>query len=266
MLHRIYRRSLTRRPKLSITYCYAKLGESEHPKVTARRGILVDKCRGHFSAADVECQPVGAAILLAYYNKVPSTTILLTTMKSISLSAFGTSYLCLVSLSEFYNFITENGVLRAHIFEANVRDFQGNVAVNNQIGVTLTVVENEEFWWLNNGVTILCETASNSGDIVYITDPLIVNGLQTSFVIFNHFSRVGQNDTRNILVRVIRPNDAQSIDKIIKATNSQTQIPPIWLHSTEDIHKKSKPSLKLLISIMTEEKTTIETGVYPHPR
>jgi hypothetical protein len=187
LFHQLYKRVLTKKPKLSITYCYATLGETVHPKVETRQKMLEAKCKGHYSAADVECQLVGAAQLLSYYNKAPSTTLTLTTTKVISLSAFGTSYICLVPLPKFYEFITEKDVLRGHIFEANVRDFQGNVTVNNQIGVTLAVVGNEEFWWLNNGITILCTEAVGSGDLITITDPLIVNGLQTSFVLYNHF-------------------------------------------------------------------------------
>jgi hypothetical protein len=39
-------------------------------------------------------------------------------------------------------------------------------------------------------------------------------------------------------VRIIETTDPKSIDRIIKATNSQTQIPRVWLHATEDIHRK----------------------------
>jgi AIPR protein len=149
-----------------------------------------------------------------------------------------------VPLPKFYEFITENGVLRGHIFEANVRAFEGDVTVNNEIGGTLAVVGNEEFWWLNNGITILCTEAIGAGDLITITHPLIVNGLQTSFVLYNHFRGVEMSDPRNILVRVIKPDDPQSVDKIIKATNSQTRIPAIWLHATEDIHKSIEQILK----------------------
>ena len=78
-----------------------------------------------------------------------------------------------------------------------------------------------------------------------ITDPLIVNGLQTSHTIFNHSKTSDLNsDKRTLLVRVIETSDPASMDAIIKATNSQTAIPKIWLHATEDIHRKIESVLK----------------------
>ncbi len=40
------------------------------------------------------------------------------------------------------------------------------------------------------------------------------------------------------MVRIIENTDTQSVDRIIKATNSQTTIPAAWLHATEEIHRK----------------------------
>ncbi len=68
--------------------------------------------------------------------------------------------------------------------------------------------------------------ATLSGKTLTIEDPQIVNGLQTSTVVFNHFKANNtENELRNLLVRVIVPPAAESRDRIIKATNSQTSIP-----------------------------------------
>ena len=40
--------------------------------------------------------------------------------------------------------------------------------------------ENEDFWWLNNGITILCSSAIAIGKSITIENVQIVNGLQTS--------------------------------------------------------------------------------------
>jgi hypothetical protein len=80
--------------------------------------------------------------------------------------------------------------------------------------------------------------------VISITDPLIVNGLQTSHEIYHHFRNADVQDTRTILVRVIESTAADSVDRIIQATNSQTKIPRIWLHATETIHRKIEIALK----------------------
>ena len=85
--------------------------------------------------------------------------------------------MALVKLKDYNNLIVdENGRLRRHLFEWNVRDYQGNVAVNQDIRKSLTVPDSPEFWWLNNGVTIICSDATSAGKTYSLSDIQIVNG------------------------------------------------------------------------------------------
>lgn len=149
-------------------------------------------------------------------------------------------YIGLVSLSDYYKFLTnESGSLKTYLFEANVRDYQGNVEVNKAIDSTLAHDTGEDFWWLNNGVTILAsQTMQAAGGEVRMTDPRVVNGLQTSYAIFNYMSSLSgpKEDERNLLVRVIVPETDETSNKIIMATNSQTQIAKTSLRGTDPIH------------------------------
>ena len=64
--------------------------------------------------------------------------------------------------------------------------------------------------------------------------------MQTSTQIFNYFDQIGnqtEQRKRHLLVRVIVPTDNASRDKIIKASNSQTSIPPAQLRATDEIHR-----------------------------
>jgi hypothetical protein len=73
------------------------------------------------------------------------------------------SVVCLTNLNNFAAFLTdENGELKTHILEPNVRDYQGiGNPVNAEIRATLNDAENKiEFWWLNNGITIIAEKCS----------------------------------------------------------------------------------------------------------
>jgi hypothetical protein len=240
----VFMASVSKKPSLFIKYYYATLAEVVHEKVQIRADLLSKKCKGHFSVADISFEFIGAAELLKLFYRKPEKTLSLNTVKHFGLSSFGTSYVCAVPLKKFYDFITENGELRTQIFESNVRDYLPNANVNRDILITLQGTASEEFWWLNNGVTIIGSEVNSTGDFVFITDPLVVNGLQTSFVLHNHFQSGDINDNRTILVRAIQCTDPESIDRIIKATNSQTQIKSIHLHATEPIHRKIESTLK----------------------
>jgi hypothetical protein len=70
-----------------------------------------------------------------------------------------------------------------------------------------------------------------------------VNGLQTSMEIYNYFSVLEEQskpiqDPRNILVRLIKSSDSGSRDRIIKATNYQTRVPPASLRATDPFQEK----------------------------
>jgi hypothetical protein len=156
------------------------------------------------------------------------------------------AFVCLVSLKDFFKFITDSqGHLSWYIVEANVRDYQGKTEVNDQIQTSLQDQTSEDFWWLNNGITILSSKATQSGKALTIENPEVVNGLQTSTEIFNYFKKCNTaTEKRNLLVRVVVPNEPESRDRIIKATNSQTTIPPASLRATDKIHRDIEEYLK----------------------
>ncbi len=171
---------------------------------------------------------------------------------NISESPLSTSkevFIALSNLSEYYKFITDgNGKLIRHIFESNVRDYQGKTNVNNEIQDTLETPGTEEFWWLNNGVTILAsEVAAPGGKELVVHNPEIVNGLQTSSEIHRFYSKNKdrlETEKRDVLIRVIVPESEETRDKIIRATNSQTPIPKSSLRATDQVHRQIEDYLK----------------------
>jgi hypothetical protein len=55
-------------------------------------------------------------------------------------------------------FLTEDsGKIRDDLFESNIRHFQGSVDVNKKIKTAVETVNDRDFWWLNNGITIIAE-------------------------------------------------------------------------------------------------------------
>ena len=236
----VYGDNLHRRPTLRILFYYVTQADQVDPKVESRRTDFLATLDQYFIGVSCDLVFVGAEALLKWFNKPIETTISLRLRASAYSKSPGLAYIGLVALRDFYSFIAdERGELREHMFESNVRHFQGPTKVNKDIAITLAEVDrSKEFWWLNNGVTILATDVGGDMELLSVTDPLIVNGLQTSFVIHDHFSRGPQpDDERMIMIRLIKASDPALTDAIIKATNSQTYIPPAWLHATEDVHR-----------------------------
>lgn len=241
----VFGRLVTTFPKLTIKYFYVTSGDSIHPNVEAKVAKLQETVAALFSGTTFSFDFVGARRLVEMTRNVPSSSRILEVSES-PISTESGSYVCLVTLSKYFEFISDDGTLVRNIFESNVRDYQGDVTVNTGIKQTLQNHESENFWYLNNGVTILTPQAVLSGKKLTIEDPQIVNGLQTSHEIYKHFvERESEGiDERAILVRVIREDEEAARDRIIRATNSQTNIPPASLRSSDEIHRDIEDFLK----------------------
>lgn len=95
------------------------------------------------------------------------------------------AFLCVIKADEFLKLITQDNFLLKKVFYDNVRDFQGDIPVNQEIKSTLTSSQSGKFILLNNGITIICKKLRNIIRNNYeISDYQIVNGCQTSHVLF----------------------------------------------------------------------------------
>jgi hypothetical protein len=154
----------------------------------------------------------------------------------------------LVKLTAFREFLEDEAdVLAERIFESNVRGYQQDSTVNDAIEETLQSTGGPNFWLLNNGVTIIASKAGQAGHLLLSTeDPQIVNGLQTSRVIFDYFTKNKVADERTVLVRVIQTSDQPTQDRIIRATNSQNKMATASLRMTDPIHRDIEEYFKKL--------------------
>ena len=103
------------------------------------------------------------------------------------------AYIGLLPGDEFIKLVsTEEGELNRELFYDNVRDFQGHNAVNREIGDTISDEQNRNtFPLLNNGITIIAGAMRRTGDVFQIQDFQIVNGCQTTHILFQHKAYVG---------------------------------------------------------------------------
>ena len=239
---------ITKKPKLKISVYYVSKGLDVHPNVQKQADNLKIDIQDKLPAADVVVEFLGAEKLVKMAQERPNNVFRLK-ISETPLSTSEQVFIALTNLSEYYKFITDGeGNLVRHIFESNVRDYQGKTNVNNEIQETLENPGKEEFWWLNNGVTILAtEVTAPGGKELVIHNPEIVNGLQTSSEIHRFFSLNAEKVTqekRDVLVRIIVPENEATRDRIIRATNSQTPIPKSSLRATDQVHRQIEDFLK----------------------
>jgi len=151
--------------------------------------------------------------------------------------------------SEFLKLITgSDGNLRKNIFYENVRDFQGSEnAVNTEISETLTdVAMLDKFILLNNGVTVVARSFSNIRSIQYeISDYYVVNGCQTSNMIYRFRDAIRDSSSLKIPVKFIHTTSSELITKLIRSTNRQTPVPDEAFVSLEKFHKRLQEFYRL---------------------
>lgn len=248
LFRNVYISLITRKPKLKIKFYYASKGIDVHPNVKKQADDLIADVSRMLPDAEISVSFVGADHLMRLTQERINNVYRLKVSEN-PMSSTGQVFIALVNLADYYNFITDDQKnLIRHIFESNVRDYQGKTNVNNEIHETLESKGTEEFWWLNNGVTIVASEASApGGKELVITNPEVVNGLQTSSEIFRYYSSNPDklaDEKRNILIRVIVPENEETRDRIIRATNSQTPIPKASLRATDSIHRQIEDYLK----------------------
>jgi hypothetical protein len=237
-----YLEHATRMPALAIRVLYAtKSSTDANAKVRAKAERLVKTIKSGFPSAEITVEFIGAAELNVLARARPVTTHELRLAEQPISAELG-GMVALVRLRDYYQFVRDpRGGIRESIFEENVRGYEGLTNINKGIAKSLQDVRagSVDFWWLNNGVTILGSRVSYAQKMAAIEDPQVVNGLQTSRAIYNHFEgrlALGEDD-RHVLVRIIQAADEKVAGEIIRATNSQNRVPSSSLRASEPFQR-----------------------------
>ncbi|MBJ6369691.1 AIPR family protein [Snuella sedimenti] len=172
--------------------------------------------------------PYGAKEIATSYRKTKesiSTTLTFSNRVTLpTINGISEAYIGILPFSEFRKILSDEEDNLVNVFEDNVRDFQGtNNDVNNGIEKTLNNSDSDLFSVLNNGVTIVASSISPTGDKFTIRDYQIVNGCQTSNVLFNNRSSSFIGNV-NVPVKIIATDDDEIKNRITLATNNQTPI------------------------------------------
>lgn len=237
---------------IKATLYYATKGDDAniHKSVQATAETLKKELAARSTTADANIEFLSARDLIEISRR-PQTNVKNLGFQE-SLSHDGLSIACLVTIESLMAFLSDaNGSIVRALFDANVRDFLGATDVNDAIAQTLESLGDEDFWWFNNGITLVADKVDAKGKTFALTDPLLVNGLQTSNVIHAFMSSdkfaQGVKDHikgKRVLVRIIIPPSDSIRDSIIRATNSQTHIPKPYLRGMDRIHRNIEDHLR----------------------
>jgi hypothetical protein len=104
--------------------------------------------------------------------------------------------------------------------------------------------EQNRFWFYNNGITILCDSATLNVENKYIhlLDPEVINGCQTVMTI-NQFK---EDSEAEVLVRVVAARDHKFMDSMILYQNSSNPVlkrdlksnDPVQIHLHHEFFKR----------------------------
>jgi hypothetical protein len=125
--------------KLYLNYYYISKGDTNclNKQIKSKRDQILKISNDKIYGAIINFEFIGAKELLDLNNKTPTYRLAINfkeTPLPISFNKSEIGFIGAVTLNDYYSLvIDENGVIREHIFEDNIRHFQGDVDVNKKI-------------------------------------------------------------------------------------------------------------------------------------
>lgn len=145
-----------------------------------------------------------------------------------------------VVLCEAYKLIeilkNEDGLIRANIFDANVRAYQGDTDVNKEMVMTLQEFP-RNFVLFNNGITIVCNKLTPSGKTLEVNNPQVVNGCQTCNSIYKAYKQGTDLSKVKVIVKVIETMGGTVTQGIVRGTNRQNIVYEEAFETIRQFHK-----------------------------
>jgi hypothetical protein len=195
----------------------------------ARRTAAINDLEATHMFSSVDCTPIDVEKLhMLYLRTKRALSCTFEFPKQIVLpDAPGVkqAYLGILPATEFLKLLTDDsGDLLSGLFYDNVREWKGYNEVNNQIKGTLESEDKLRFALMNNGITVIARSLMRTADKYTIENYSIVNGCQTSNVLFDQHKAGALDDSVMVPVRIIETLDESIIKAIIHSTNYQTEV------------------------------------------
>lgn len=216
---------------------------------------ISNKCEKDLQALnlfeEVSIQYVDAAAFRRIFEENENAlSVVLNVMDTFSLTPVeevDNSSIILLSAKELMKlFVSKENVIRHNLFNDNVRDYQGNTTINQDI--LETIQKNPySFVLLNNGITIVCNKIMHGNRKVTIENPQIVNGCQTCNAIY-HADRHGLDLSNvSIIAKVIATENSELTNRIVKGTNRQNIVYDEAFEMTRTFHKDLEDFFNALV-------------------
>jgi hypothetical protein len=160
-------------------------------------------------------------------------------VKIPSIDGVHLAYLGYLPAKDFVDIISDDagdGIVGG-IFYDNVRDWQDYNDVNSGIRATVLSEKKVRFVLMNNGVTIIARGFKQVGDTLTIENFQIVNGCQTSNVLFDHRDNL-KDSAIQVPLRLIWTNDDNVFDAVVTGTNQQTELTPEQIYARTEFAKR----------------------------
>lgn len=144
--------------------------------------------------------------------------------------------------------IDDNNEFKSHLTEGNVRFFLGeDKKINSSIIESAKdPVKAQNFWAMNNGLTIIGDSIDPLGNNEYsIVNPQIVNGCQTVHCLYYAYDELNTlPETLKVFVKLVNTENLEVQTDIISATNSQNPVKSASLKANDNIQRNIEKFLK----------------------
>lgn len=239
---RIYKNSISLDGAPNLDLFFVTTGswqEPDHIKGLISNELETLRNRGLFSG--INFHSVDAERLKQMYREVRGRSLKEIDFPSLvplpEIKGVRQSFVGSLAVVEYLKLVTDaDGNLQRNLFYDNVRDFQGQNSVNREIDATLKAGEGQAALAIyNNGITIIAKKVERISGKAKLTDYQIVNGCQSSHVLFSNKDRIDPGT--HIVVKVIETVDPEIAVNVIKATNRQTEVKVEAFESLSPFHK-----------------------------
>lgn len=195
----------------------------------ARRRTVEDDLRSLQIFREVQFVCIGAEELQQLYRQTKNAIIREFTFSQKTLlpdiDGVSEAYIGFLPFDEFIKIIQDDsGEILGSLFLENVRDWQQyTTPVNDEIRQTIISDHSDRFVLMNNGITMIARNLRPlRRDTMQIEDFQIVNGCQTTNVLFDQKTEAGNNI--HVPIRLIATQDEAVIKAIVRGTNRQTKV------------------------------------------
>lgn len=189
--------------------------------------------------------------------------------------------------------ITSTELIKIHelggldnVFESNIRNYLGSKPINKKIRETaINQLESKYFWFLNNGISLICDECIISDNIpgqknIKIVNPQIINGGQTTKTLVALKNEIeNRNEIKNslfsesesesvsdlfrdikLLIRIYQTKDKDLIKKITIGTNTQNAISKQDLEANNNFSQTVQSYFEELYFGLEIKKNEYNTG------